>query len=248
MYDLSKKECMFKVTETRGSRKIVLRHFFRLPSLQDWIAYHKGVSELGLSRGRETFEVSDNVQAKNLELWEKLVTKVQGYVVDGKDVQEQENWRDLIPFPHKVQAVNGFMTTWRRTDDVVEEVVLDLGSDDVEVSIVVLQNVDDTMTQHEIIFHFTSPDAMDYKNISKLQSRMRLTRTKERNVSSISVPTDIKPYVQLFDKLIIRVEGYIYDGKDLMEHSEWKSKIDAFHKREAIGDLFTSEFEDDEGN
>ena len=199
MYDLSVKECMFKVTDARGSRKVVLRHYFRLPTLQDWTAYHKGVSELGLSRGRETFEVSDNVQAKNLELWEKLIVRVKGYAVDGVDVNEKEDWQELIPLPHKVQAVAGFMTTWRRTDELEEAVVLDLGSDSVEVSIVVLQNVEDTMTQHEVTFYFDSPDAIDYKNISRLQSRMRLTRTKERNVSSISVPTDIKPYIQLFD-------------------------------------------------
>ena len=251
MYDLSAKECMYKVTETRGNRKVVLRHFFRLPTLQDWTDYYKGVSELGLSRGRETFEVSDNVQAKNLELWEKLIVRVEGYVMNGIDIMNDDegSWKDLVPMPHKSQAVSGFTTTWRRTDDLEEDVVLDLGSDDIEVNLIVLQNVGDTLTQHEIVFHFDTPEAVDYQKMSKLQSRMRLTRTRERNVSSISVPSDVKPYVQMFDRLIKKVSGYTYGGKDLMEQGDnWRELVDVYHKREAIGDLFTSEFEDDEGN
>jgi hypothetical protein len=252
MYDLSVKECMYKVTETRGNRKITVKHFFRLPTLQDWADYFKGVSELGLSRGRESFEVSDSLQAKNLGLWERLSLRVEGYVIDGVELMEKGNWKELVPLPHKLQAVSGFMTTWRKEDDIEEDVVLDLGSDDIEVRLIVLQNVkdeetqEDVMTQHELLFHFTTPDTADYKLMSKLQSKMRLTRTRERNVSSISIPTDITPYAKLFDKLVVSVDGYLYNGVNVMEQDNWRDLIDAFHKREAIGDLFTSEFAEDE--
>lgn len=247
MYDLSVKECMYKVAETRGSRKVTVRHFFRLPAFQDWVDYFKGVSELGLSRGKETFEVSDNIQTKNEDLWKQLIVRVEGYKVGGVELMDKDNWQEQVPLPHKLQAISGFMTTWRKEDDIEEDVILDLGADDIEVRLIVLQNVEKIMTQHELLFHFTTPDTSDYKLMSKLQSKMRLTRTRERNVSSISIPTDITPYVKLFDKLVTGVEGYQYGGKNLMEQKNWRDLIDAYHKREAIGDLFTSEFAEDEG-
>ena len=94
MYDLSVNECLYKVTEMRGNRKVTLKHYFRLPTLQDWMQYFKGVSELGLSRGKETFEVSDSVQAKNTELWNKLVTRVEGYAIKSKSEYWSERKQD----------------------------------------------------------------------------------------------------------------------------------------------------------
>lgn len=247
MYDLSAKERFFRVTETRGSRKVTVQHFFRLPTLQDWEKYFRGSSPLGLSRGRDTLEFSGAVQERNLELWESLIEKVEGYEFDGVNIMTLEDWKEKIPVSHKSEAVGGFLNTWRREDDIEEATVLDLGSDEIEISIFVLTNDGNKVVQTELVFFFGSPDSSDYKQMSKLSSKMRLTRTKERNVSSISVPTDIKPYIKLFDKLILRVEGYEFEGMPVGGADNWKPLIDASHKRAAIDELFNVEFMEDEG-
>lgn len=248
MFDLSAKERFFRLKETRGSRKIRVSHVFRLPTLQDWEGYFRGVSTLGTSRGRDTIEYSGAIQERNVELWEALIQRVEGYHMHGKNVMELDNWKELIPLPHKTETVSGFINAWRKEEDIEEVEVLDLGSDNIDVGIVVLTNDDkNEVVQTELMFHFMSPDMSDYKHMSKLTSRMRMTRTKERNVSSISIPTDIKPYVKMFDKLIQKVEGYVYEGEDLMKQPNWKDLVDASHKRTAVDELFTVEFEEQEG-
>jgi len=249
MYVIDAKERMYKVSETRGNRKVVVKHFFRLPTLQDWERYFRGTSQLGLSRGKGTLELSASIEERQLELWNALIIRVEGYSVGGEPLMEKENWRDLIPVDHKNNALNGFITAWV-PDEEVEDDVLDLGATTVDVVLHVLHNPKDEpdkVLPAELRFIFDSPDAADYKTHSKMQGRMRLTRTKERNVSSISVPTDIKPFVKLFDKLISRVEGYECQGEDLMKQENWKEHVDAFHKREAVNQLFMSEFSEDEG-
>jgi len=63
------------------------------------------------------------------------------------------------------------------------------------------------------------------------------------------MPADITPFVAMFDKLIVKVDGYSYNDKPLMEETDWVKKIDAHHKREVIREFFTSSLldEDEEG-
>jgi hypothetical protein len=246
MLDVSAKERMYKVSETRGSTKVVVKHFFRLPTVEDWERYFRGSSKLGTSRGRDTFELTAEIEERNTELWTALIMRVEGYVMGGTPLMDKEDWQDLIPVDHKNNAIAGFVTAWVPDEDVEEE-VLDLGALTVDVILNVLHNEGDKVVPTELKFVFSTPDASDYKAHSRTQGRMRLTRTKERNVSSISVPTDIKPFVRLFDKLIQSVSGFVADGKPIMESDNWIALIDAFYKREAVNQLFGSESLDDEG-
>ena len=66
-------------------------------------------------------------------------------------------------------------------------------------------------------------------------------------MSAIRVPTDIRPFVELFDKLIDKVEGYIFEGKDVMLAVNWKDKIDALQKRMAVQEVFTASLQEEEG-
>jgi len=65
-------------------------------------------------------------------------------------------------------------------------------------------------------------------------------------VSAIRVPTDIRPFVELFDKLITKVEGYVFEGKDVMEVADWKDKIDALQKRMAVQEIFGASLQEEE--
>lgn len=246
MYDLSLKEVFYKVVEERGDKKIVLTHHFRRPTEEDWVNYHKGVSHLGMSKGKDVFEVSTAMQEKDEEFWEELVTKVVGYTYKKKQLMDMENWKDLIPIQHKLVAIRGlmWMSLKGETEEYLEEAeTLDLSEDVLELSFEVLQN----NTISEVIYSFKNPESKDYMKFNRISSKMQLVRTKQRGVSEVRVPTDIKPFIELFDKLIETAKGYSYNKKDLMEDPKWKSKIDAFHKREAIRNLFTVSLEEGKG-
>jgi len=238
MFDLSLKEVFHQVIEERGGKRITLTHFFRPPTEEVWVDYHKGVSQLGLSKGKDIFEVSSTMQEKDEELWEELILRVEGYSFKGKPLMEKENWKDLIPIQHKLAAIGGFMWVSLKSEPEtsMEEVsVLDLAEDSLEMSLEVLQN----NKVHEIVFNFKNPESKDYIKFNRISSKMQLVRTKQRKVSEVRVPTDIKPFIDLFDRLVESAKGYRYNNKDLMEDPKWRSKVDAYHKREAIKNLFT---------
>jgi len=247
MYDLSLKECFFTIREVRGDQKFLLKHVFRVPTFEDWVDYHKGASQLGLSKGKDVIEMSNVRQERDQGLWETLIVKVEGYLWKGKPITEQKNWKERIPLGHKLEAVSGFLLSGR--EDVPEEAALieargfDLAESGVEMKFAIFQNGKTV----RVVFHFMAPESSDYLRYTRLTSKMQLQRTKQRNVSAIRVPTDIRPFVELFDKLISKVEGYVFEGKDVMEVADWKDKIDALQKRMAVQEIFTVSLQEEEG-
>lgn len=247
MYDLSLEECFFTIREVRGDQKFLLKHVFRVPTLDDWVEYHKGTSQLGLSKGKDTIEMSNVRQERDEWLWEQLIITVEGYLWKGKSITELKDWKEKIPLGHRLEAVSGFLLSGR--EDVPEEAALietkgfDLAEAGIEMKFAIFQN---GATQR-VMFHFSPPESKDYLRFSRLTSKMQLQRTKQRNVSAIRVPTDIRPFVELFDKLIEKVEGYVFNGKNVMEAADWKDKIDALQKRMAVQEVFTVTLQEDEG-
>lgn len=247
MFDLSLKECFCKVQETRGDKKIVLTHVFRSPTLEDWTFYFKGTTQLGVSKGRDTVEMSNVSQEKDSLLWEDLIVRVEGYKVKGEDVMSLDDWKERIPLSHKLEAVSGFMLFWR--EDVPDEASLievnslDLAEDSLEMHFAGIQNG----YTHVIKFFFKNPEPSDHIKFSRLSSKMQLVRTKRRGESAIRVPSDITGLIDIFDRLVEKVEGYSYKGKDLMDAEKWKGFIDAYHKRAAVLEMFTSSLQETEG-
>ena len=247
MYDLSLEECFFTIREVRGDQKFLLKHVFRVPTFEDWVEYHKGTAQLGLSKGRDTIEMSNVRQERDTWLWEELIVKVEGYLWKGKPITESKDWKEKIPLAHKLEAVSGFLLSGREDvpaeAELIEAEGFDLAEGGVEMKFAIFQNG----KTERVSFSFISPEASDYLRFSRLTSKMQLQRTKQRNVSAIRVPTDIRPFVELFDKLIDKVGGYIFDGKDVMLVPDWKDKIDALQKRMAVQEIFTASLQEEEG-
>jgi len=246
MYDLSLEECFFTIREVRGDQKFILKHVFRPPTFEDWVEYHRGTSQLGLSKGKDIVEMSNVRQERDEWLWEQLIVRVEGYLWKGKPISEVKDWKTRIPLNHRLEAVSGFLLSGR--EDVPEDAALieakgfDLAEGGMEMKFAIFQNG----KTERVVFHFHAPESKDYLRFSRLTSKMQLQRTKQRNVSAIRVPTDISPFVELFDKLIEKVEGYIFEGKDVMEAPDWKDKLDALQKRMAVQEVFTASLQEEE--
>jgi hypothetical protein len=249
MYDLSLKETFVRVIEERGDKRSILIHTFRTPTSDDWYNYFRLSSQVGLSKGRDTVEFTGENQDKDAEFWGTLIQRVEGYKMNGVDVLSLPDWKNIIPLPHKLQAFAGLLWFYKignTIDGSFEETnELDLGVSSVDVRFEAAQNGQASV----ITFTFKQPEPTDYLKYGRITARMQLVRTKQRGVSAIKVPATINPMVELFDKLIDKVDGYSYEGKPLMELPEWRSRIDLYHKREAIRELFgTTTQEEEEKN
>lgn len=251
MFDLGLKECFFTLRLRKGDEKYYLKHYFRLPTFEDWFRYHKKRKFMGLSKGRDTFEFANVMQEEDLSFWDSLILRVEGYVSHSEDLMKLEDWKDRIPVQHKLEAMGMFLIFNREEEPegtLVESAGFDVDSEvSNELKFQAVQNGDETF----VTFHFRQPDTTDYVRFNRLASKLQLVRTKQRNVQEMRAPADIRPFIEMFDKLIVKAEGYAFEGKDLMETEGWRDKIDAFHKREAIRELFTSPLlgeETEEGN
>lgn len=250
MYDVSLKECFFTLRLQRGDKKFILRHVFRLPSFKDWFEYLRQRKFMGLSKGKDTYEFANVMQEEDLAFWDSLIIRVEGYISQKKDVSELEDWKTKVPVDHKLEAMSGFVMFSRHEEVSASEAIVADGfdvDDEIgrELEFSTVQNGEEVFLK----YFFGRPETTDYVRFNRLISKMQLVRTKQKNVQEMRVPSDVRPFVEMFDKLIVKVEGYASEGKDLMKDEAWKSKIDTYHKKEAIRELFTSSLlEDEEGN
>lgn len=250
MYDLGLKECFFTLRLQRGDKKFILKHFFRLPSFTDWFEYLKQRKFMALSKGKDTYEFANVMQEQDLAFWESLILRVEGYTSQKKDLMNFEDWKARIPVDHKLEAMSGFLMFNRHEEVSASEAIATDGFDvDDEVGRELTFTAIQDGNEVTLKFFFGRPETSDYVKFNRLSSKMQLVRTKQRNVQEMRVPADIRPFVEMFDKLILKVEGYGFNGKDLMKVEDWKPKVDAYHKREAIRELFTTSLlDDEEGN
>jgi hypothetical protein len=250
MYDLGLKECFFTLKLQRGDKKFILKHVFRLPSFKDWYEYLRHRKFMGLSKGKDTYEFANVMQEQDLAFWESLIVRVEGYTTQKKDLMDFDDWKVKIPVDHKLESMSGFLMFNRHDEVSASEAVATDGfdiDDEVgrELEFAAVQDGNEVFVK----FYFGRPETSDYVKFNRMSSKMQLVRTKQRNVSEMRVPADIRPFVEMFDKLIVKVEGYGFGGKDLMKIDDWKSRIDAYHKREAVRELFTTSLlDEEEGN
>ena len=252
MYDLGLKETFFKLREVRGGQKFILKHYFRLPTEEDWTKYHLSRNYMGLSKGRDTFEFANVMQEQDMDFWDSLILRVEGYFYADADLMTLDDWKEKIPTDHKLTSIGGFLIFTREElpeSELIAGAGFDLASGKVgEESELIFQAVQDGV-QKKLTFHFSRPETEDYVKFNRVASKMQIIRTKVRNVSELRVPADIKPFIKLFDKLVTKIDGYSFGGKDLMKVDKWTSKVDAYHKREVVRELFTaSSLEEEEGN
>ncbi len=199
---------------------------------------------MGLSKGRDTVELSSVGQERDEELWNSLVQRVEGYSVGGKDLMSFPDWKERIPLPHKLNAISGFMYFYRAdlSEEATEQQTLDLGETEVRLTFDALQ----FSKPCRVVHLFRPPEPSDYLKYTKSTAKMQLVRTKQRGVSAIKVPSSIRVFVELYDKLIEKVDGYVFEGKDLTEVPDWIAKMNVYHKREAVRELFGTTLQEEE--
>lgn len=251
MFDLGLKECFSKLLLRKGEEKFELRHYFRLPSFDDWYEYHKKRNFMGLSRGKDTFEFSNVMQEEDLAFWESLIVRVEGYKAGDSDLMVAINWKEKVPVQHKLESLTTFLAFAREEEPSSALVTSEDGFDvDAETSCELKFSVIQNGEEYFVTHFFKTPETSDYVKFNRITSRLQLVRTKQKGVQEMRQPADIRPFVEMYDKLIVKVDGYTFDGVDVMDVADWKTKIDSNHKKEAVRELFTSPLlgEESEGN
>jgi hypothetical protein len=170
-------------------------------------------------------------EAANARLWDKIAVAVKGY--RGIDMDPNE-WTDvtpqiagLIPAGHKSPAIRGlYQTNFELEQEEEEGFALEA------VSYIVKQTFGDYVIRHV----FRAPTEAERRDFRRRANETRFARGSRKIRTKIL--TNLKAYVELYDKLFQWVEGVeIADKAPVAERSRL---VDPIWKRGAVDCLMRS--------
>lgn len=187
-------------TRPDGAPRIV-RHKLRKPTFVELEARDRKQAAETVTHGAEEF-IESTGSAPDLELWGKLCTAAQGYRPKGEWIEGAD--LDAIPAAHKLAAI-------RALHQAEFEVVTDEGELDYFVIGATETKVKQTIGNYEIIHtlrEMTESERLAFENKSFRASFVR-GKGKETRTRIVG---NLKAYVDLYDKLIVFIEGGSVDG------------------------------------
>ena len=229
----------------KGSHKTT--HFFRRLKDKDSEGFSSRVDTELEQRDAEVIRTV-NTQTACLWLYRNAIVRVEGYQLeDGRPITELANWKERIPRPHAIRAVN-LLTDISSSRPEFGNVIVSEGD---LVVLDALWTADESgtgMRKYSGLKHYFASATADQ------QRRFDRTRNKavivgDRRRGRTIIPSSQQLFVSLYDELIRRVEGYSVGGRPLEGRDEIVREMDSFHKSVAARALFESDIDEngDEG-
>jgi hypothetical protein len=173
-----------------------------------------------------------------IDLFETAVKDVAGYKLREGKFTDIPNWKTRVPYGHKQKAVD-LLTDVTFSDSApeffdpeVEEIFVDAkwGADQ------------GMMTQFRGLAHrFTPPSGAHQQRFNRAAGESRVVGGRSGKTISTSRQDLL---ADLYDELIVSVEGYAFAGKPLEGTEQIRREMDTFHKAAAVNLLFSSPEDD----
>ena len=238
LLDLSAPERIVKLRS--GEKRYV--HIFNPPTAEDWLAFERRARPTQIFRGDEV-ETRTALREAALELWEKRINRVDGYVSCAAGGLEG------VPSEHRIQAVLGL--------DRVEEAATgdsELGANpesDSETVAIILQAWWNGEFFPALVHRFKRPLVEHELRCSEAAARSTIVLPrgprlrggkpeKDVAIESRRLPS-LPTLIALYDELIVGVEGYADGNLKLENRNSVIAKMDAPHKSAAVRALFATE-------
>jgi hypothetical protein len=200
---------------------------------QDWTAYFNGITVSSQQEGRERINVVD-VTTPRVALAEALLTGAEGYsVAGGSEITSLENWQTRIPFAHRVK-LGETLADCRPSKDVELTIYP-------EGEVVLLDAtwglVDGKMLKFTELKHiFNTPTEAQHRRYLREASRSTIVggsrsgKTLYRGAQLL--------LAKLYDELIVKAEGYAFEGEPFTANTQVIAGMDMLHKVMAAQELF----------
>jgi hypothetical protein len=217
---------------TQGGQRFTMR--FRRIVENDWKEYFEVVNSSAQRLDRY------DMSPAGLALVEKTLETVDGY---GSGFLELANWKDRVRSTHKIAAARllthvGRGETAEYTFDPDVEVVMltSAWSADLESH---------RMMEHRELVHRLTPPPRKY------QRKWNEVTSQSRGHDGSGVPITVYPnnapvIAEMYDELIIAVEGYAAAGAPLSGAEQIRREMDVAHKIAAVSRLFAMPDEEEQ--
>lgn len=183
------------------------------------------------SKGEDERVQHFDLASSGVRLVRELVSEVKGYrVSDDRSLMELPNWRDRLPLGH-LQAVASMLQSVTESKDQVT--FIDPDFDIVRLEATWSSFGSDKMAVFSGLTHFFTPMTVEH------QARLMRARSQAIVVGGSRSGRTIYPtlnalYIDLYDQLVARVEGYSVAGTELNNVGMIRSHMDAWHKVAAL--------------
>ncbi len=231
------------------SRTVVLRQGTQMVSYavrpitqEEWFAYFDGLISTAERKGREVIQHTD-ASAAGVELVEKLA-EYAGACENGAFFSESEPVPS-IPLAHKLALANVLTSAF-----VPDEAMHRFG--EIPLTAIWSAGENGTMRRHKDLLHvFNEPTAEQNRRYRRDESRAQIIGGSRKGVTVYKGAQ--RTLAALYDELIVRVEGYVFNGVPLEGQDSIAKHMDAYHKVASVARLFVPqeieiEDEEEEGN
>ena len=228
-FELNPAEISASISFLDAGRDRPATHFFRPPKTADWLAYDLAINRFAEDQG-DTRILCWPTESAMVSLWDKLALRTEGY--GGFSEQPPENWKSLVPAPHKLPAVKLLAQVFSKETDE------DAGySFDPSRAQVVLEAGRSGQICSPLRHFLQWPMERQQKDFSALGSRTYIVRGSRTGKTLI--PSTLKELVRLYDELILEVQGYTVNGQ-VPTRDQAVQGMDALHKQTVILGLFSA--------
>ncbi len=231
-FDLGASETFVRIEWTYKGRPRSARHYFTRPSSADAEQYLKSMNRSQRAVEGDIIESSFDSTDADLVLWDKLIVRVEGYLATGLgDIMTKENWRELVPAPHKQAAAQGIfylgLEPEKGASDEEDDGATFSPQGGLEVALQAMQN---GILIKNLLHRFRHPKPSEMKEWNSMHAFNRVElRRKEKNYL---FENNLRREIQLYDAMIYQVQGYLFNGGSFIE------LMDSVHKQMAITRAF----------
>ena len=228
--------------ELTGERVIVLTDRGRTFTLAcrrilpaDWDAYFKSIKITAAQNGNRRTIVTDGDTPQKL-LAETVLTGAAGYDVrQGGYLTDIPNWQSRLPLSHLLEL--GRTLSSVRVSEADHGFTIDAEGEDVYLDATWSVGPDGTMQRFLGLRHtFKTPTEAQHKRYNQQASRSVIVGGSRAGTTIYAGAQST--LCQLYDELIVAVEGYSNLGQPLIDSASIVREMDSFHKFIAAQQLF----------
>jgi len=203
---------------------------------KQWLRYFEGIVSTSENQGGKRVDSFDSSAAR-LTLVEDCLVTATGYALpDGKtSIDQVDGWKGLLPLSHRLGVANAIISV--STSEITEDAQIALGEESVFLDAVWSADDKGVMRKfHGLRHNFTTPTAEQQRRLSRDNSRSRVVGgSRNGKTQWLGAQATL---ADLYDELIVSVEGYSVDGNAALDHDAIVEYMDTYHKVAAVDMLF----------
>ena len=199
----------------------------------DWLKYFEGIVSTSEMADGKRLDSSDSSAAR-LELVESKLIGAKGYGPEPLP----DGWQQQIPLSHRLAVGNALVSAEAVEPKDEDDAPIALGAETVWLDAVWSADETGAMRKYHGLCHrFKTPTAEQQRRFSRDASRsMVIGGSRSGKTRYLGARGTL---VDLYDELILSVDGYTVSGQPLTSREPIVAEMDAYHKAVAADRLFS---------